>query len=61
MNTNQNETKIIFSMALAAQLMARGHQVVAEIPNPANKKLTSWIFAVDETFYEDFEKLQRRE
>ena len=61
MNTNQNKTKIIFSMALAGQLMELGHEVLGEIPNPTNKKLTSWIFKIDETFFEDFKKLQRKE
>lgn len=58
---NQNKTKVIFSMSLAAQLKARGHRVLAEIPNPVNNKYISWIFEVDETFEEDFKNLQRKD
>lgn len=61
MNTNQNKTKIVFSMKIAAQLIRKGHKVMAEIPNPANKKYMSWIFAVDETFERDFQELVRKE
>ena len=61
MNTNQNKTKTIFSMALAEQLIELGHEVLGEMPNPFNKKLTFWIFKIDETFFEDFKKLQRKE
>jgi hypothetical protein len=57
----QNETKVIFSMALAAQLIERGHEVIAEMPNPENKKFTAWVFKVDETFYKDFDEIQRKE
>lgn len=56
----QNETKVIFSMAIAAQLISKGHEVIAEIPNPANNKYTAWVFKVDETFFEDFDEIQKR-
>lgn len=59
--SNQNETKIIFSMALAAKLMELGHVSKCQMPNPNNKKFTAWVFEVDETFYEDFNRLQGKE
>lgn len=70
--TNQNKTnsrrleerssssKVIFSMAFAAQLISKGHEVIAEMPNPANNKYTAWVFKVDETFFEDFDEIQKR-
>ena len=59
--SKQNETKIIFSMALAAKLMELGHISKCQIPNPNHKKFTAWVFEVDETFYEDFNRLQGKE
>ena len=56
--TNPSGTRMVFSMKYAGQLMKMGHEVLEVLPNPRKPKLDMFLFAVDETFDEDFKKLQ---
>ena len=49
---------MIFSMKYKGQLMKMGHEVLEVLPNPRKPKLDMFLFAADETFDEDFKKLQ---
>lgn len=57
-NENKQNTKIIYSMKIASELIKMGHIVLTTIPNPQDPKYTSWIFVVDDTFYRDLEILK---
>ena len=56
--TNPSGTRMIFSMKYAGQLMKMGHEGLEVLPNPRKPKLDMFLFAADETFDEDFKKLQ---
>ena len=49
---------MIISMKHAGQLMKMGHEVLEVLPNPRKPKLDMFLFVADETFDEDFKKLQ---
>lgn len=59
--TNAKGTRMVFSMKYAGKLIKMGHKVLETLPNPRNPKLDMFLFAADETFDEDFRKLQRGE
>lgn len=57
--TNPNGTRMIFSMKYAGQLIKMGHEVIETLPNPRKPWLDMWLFKYDDTFDEDFNKLQK--
>lgn len=56
--TNSRDTRIVFSMRLAGMLIKQGHKVIETLPNPRNPQVSMFLFQADETFDEDFKKLQ---
>lgn len=59
--TNPNGTRMIFSMKYAGKLISLGHEVLEILPNPRKPELDMFLFKADDTFDEDFEKIQRKE
>lgn len=57
----RNETRVVFNMLYASQLIKMGHKVAEIVPNPEKPKLKMWLFYNDATFDEDFNKLRRKE
>ena len=59
MNTNnENEYKIVYSLRIAMYLIKRGHKVITTMPNPEEPQYTTWIFQMDGTLEEDFNKIK---
>lgn len=56
-----NKTRVVFKMNIAAKLIDKGHEVVEILPNPQKPRLKMWVFAVDDTFDEDFRKLREED
>ena len=57
--TNPSGTRIVFSLKYAGQLTKLGHKIIEILPNPRKPELDMFLFAVDETFDEDFNRIQR--
>lgn len=45
-------------MDIAIELQKLGHKVASTAANPNNSNYIIWIFEVDDTFYDDFNKLK---
>lgn len=54
----QNNTKIIYSMRIATELIKMGHTVLITKPNIKNPKYMSWVFVLDDTLERDLEGLK---
>lgn len=58
--TNPSGTRMVFSMKYAGQLIKMGHEVLETLPNPRKPELDMFLFKADDSFDEDFKKLQRK-
>lgn len=58
--TNPSGTRMVFSMKYAGQLIKMGHEVLEILPNPRKPELDMFLFKADDSFDEDFKKLQRK-
>lgn len=59
-NTKTNSKhKIIYKMTYALALKEMGHKVVEVMPNPAKIGFNCWVFEIDDTLEEDFNKLRK--
>lgn len=54
----KQNTKIIYSMRIATELIKMGHIVLITKPNIKNPKYMSWIFVLDDTLERDLEELK---
>lgn len=50
--------KTVYKMDIAIELQKLGHKVASTAANPNNSNYIIWIFEVDDTFYDDFNKLK---
>ena len=57
--TNNINNKVYIGSSVRVEKRWQQHKNDAF--NPNNKKFTAWVFEVDETFYEDFNRLQGKE
>jgi len=53
-----NQYFTIYNMKYAIELQKKGHQVVAQMPNPKKPEFICWVFQVDETLHSDLEALK---
>lgn len=54
----KNDIMIIYNMRYATQLIQLGHTVLTTMPNAKNPGYTVWVFAIDATFIDDFNKIK---
>lgn len=59
-NTINKNYRIVYKMNYAMELIQKGHNVVATMPNPKKQNLICWIFENNETFDKDLESLVER-
>lgn len=59
--TNPSGTRMVFSMKYAGRLISLGHEVLEVLPNPRRPELDMFLFKADETFDEDFKRVQKGE
>lgn len=51
------KTKTVYRRDIAAKLKLMGHEVIGILPNPKKPEFDMWLFKIDDTFYDDFNKL----
>ena len=56
-NTKKQKTKVVYRLDIAIELQRMGHRLINTFPNPQRSKYLCFAFEVDESLYEDLDKL----